>query len=125
MTNLLSRDLWGETGRASIQTVELEFIATFDPPVPTIDVEDGEPGMSSQDCRVVTVPIFGEEVSEATVLFSVLSSLSQLELERLVKLSLCFLDEHVVAPWLDCEASPLHNGKLWLRQHKASEAACR
>ena len=103
------------------ETVPVEAIFTFDKPMPAADIETGEACLSTQTMAHFTVPVEKGEISEAAVLFALLSELSANERQHLCKVSLAFgLTEEegkTLAPWLDVTDSPLFNGKLWLKQH--------
>jgi hypothetical protein len=76
-----------------------------------------------------TVEVTGHptEISEASVLYAIFMEITENLLPQLCKLSLCLMDvtseteARQIAPWLFCKDSPLHNGKFWLKQHKAPD----
>lgn len=106
--------------------VHFEAIYTFAADVPVVDAETGEPLMSSQTFSLLQVPVVDGQVSEASVLFAVLSDINAVERAQLAKVSLAFYvnpgEGSALMPWLDHKDSPLYEGKLWLRQHALTAA---
>ena len=102
-------------------SVAVEAIFTFDAAIAARDCETGEPVLEHQALSRFSVPVEQGELSEAVVLFSLLSELSAAERQKLIKVSICLAlgeeEATAVAPWLTTPDSPLFNGKLWLKQH--------
>jgi hypothetical protein len=99
----------------------VEAIYTFERDQPQIDIETNKAMLGNQSLSRFFVPVVDGEVSEAAVLFALLSDIDVHARQALCKVSLCFFGEMAMLdramPWLEEPDSPLYQGKLWLRQH--------
>jgi hypothetical protein len=99
---------------SSQDTQSIEVIATFD---------------EGQEFLYIKVPIINGYLSEPAVMAAAFAEIPAEQLPSLCKLSLQLFNipseaaAKELAPWIFCKDSPLHQGKLWLKQHAVQPAA--
>jgi len=103
-------------------TTTFEVIYSFQERVPTQDCDSGEALLANQTFALIELdPDKDGRISEASVLFALLSQLNTRERQLLCKVSIAVrLPEKEALQqvgWLWHEDSPLFEGKLWLNQH--------